>query len=601
MSQEFKKPVKALQFLNKKGQGIVEFALILAFCAGIGIAAREAGFSEALDAAFAGTGEVAAPKDIQPGVSTGSSGSSTTVTIDESSKLPEKTDQKYTSMTSDEVKDFNFLNDLKTYFESHSTGNNIDDDIWNAYKGNQTFDNDEAEARARRVGLALLDKGLTGDNAIEDAVWKDLKAEKNWAFDQDDKAIYDFLNSNSSMSADELRLRNVYLSELDSDTFATLRSNSNNSRFDNENIYSSYLAIKKKFWPNPVNLSLAPVISNPAFNATSDEMRIFNYVAGVSGQTGLVGYFESFSDRIPNPADRLSKDLSVFKLGNEFAADGDNDELTVAMFSAANNGITAVDDNFWKQIKQNKGWALDTDDETIKAKLTEFIATIRSKHENETLTDDEIITELKERNTQFNKLENSSIANMISNLESNNLNEDAYVGYLAIKKQYWQNTNQTIQQMALDPKQGSGGSGALSLNSETVYGMQTSVLNVTDENWSSASLEEKQNLMKDGTIFKYNGKYYVFRSDDKSGINSLNWIMQYGAVEVNNSIKDENDRVVRSDWGGAYVIYLNAGDIVVKDNEAFIYTNKYNNNACYGWNDIKDDRNNLFKIGVRNN
>lgn len=178
MSQEIKKPVKALQFLNKKGQGIVEFALILAFCAGIGIAAREAGFSEALDAAFAGTGEVTAPKDIQPGVSTGSSGSSTTVTIDESSKLPEKTDQKYTSMTSDEVKDFNFLNDLKTYFESHSTGNNIDDDIWNAYKGNQTFDNDEAEARARSVGLALLDKGLTGDNAIEDAVWKDLKAEK---------------------------------------------------------------------------------------------------------------------------------------------------------------------------------------------------------------------------------------------------------------------------------------------------------------------------------------------------------------------------------------------------------------------------------------
>lgn len=31
MSQEIKKPVKALQFLNKKGQGIVEFALILAF------------------------------------------------------------------------------------------------------------------------------------------------------------------------------------------------------------------------------------------------------------------------------------------------------------------------------------------------------------------------------------------------------------------------------------------------------------------------------------------------------------------------------------------------------------------------------------------
>ncbi len=601
MSYDINKPAKVLQFLNKKGQGIVEFALVLAFCAGIGMAAREAGLAETLDAAFAGTSGVAAPKDIQPGVSKGSEGTTTTVTIDQSNKVPERTDAKYASITSDESKNLNFVKDLKEYFEAHPTGGDINDDIWNAYKGNQTFANAEAETKARNAALALLGSNLTGDNAVTDAVWKDLKEANNWAFDADDLAIYNFLNSNNTLTAGELQLRNVFLGELNQDMFAALRSNSNNNRFDSADIYSSYLAIKRKFWPNPVNLTLAPVISNSAFNASSYEQRIFNYVKGVSGQTGLVDYFENFSDRIPNPTDRLSNDLSVFKIGNEFTADGDNDELTVAMFSAVNNGITAVDDNFWKQIKQNKGWALDEDDSAIKVKLTEFIATIRSEHENETLTDDEIITELKERNAQFNQLGNSSIASMISNLENSNLNEDAYMGYLAIKKQFWQNTNQTIQQMALDPKQGSGGSGALSLNSETVYGMQTSVLNVTDENWSSASLEEKQNLMKDGTIFKYNGKYYVFRSDDKNGINSLNWIMQYGAVEVNNSIKDENDRVVRSDWGGAYVIYLNAGDIVVKDNEAFIYTNKYNNNACYGWNDIKDDRNNLFKIGVRNN
>ena len=34
--------------LVQKGQGLVEFALILAFCAGIGVAAREAGFAEAI-------------------------------------------------------------------------------------------------------------------------------------------------------------------------------------------------------------------------------------------------------------------------------------------------------------------------------------------------------------------------------------------------------------------------------------------------------------------------------------------------------------------------------------------------------------------------
>ena len=42
--------------LTEKGQGLVEFALILVFCAGIGIAAREAGFGKAIDALL-GSGE----------------------------------------------------------------------------------------------------------------------------------------------------------------------------------------------------------------------------------------------------------------------------------------------------------------------------------------------------------------------------------------------------------------------------------------------------------------------------------------------------------------------------------------------------------------
>ena len=45
MSHDINKPAKVLQFLNKKGQGIVEFALVLAFCVGIGMAAREAGLN----------------------------------------------------------------------------------------------------------------------------------------------------------------------------------------------------------------------------------------------------------------------------------------------------------------------------------------------------------------------------------------------------------------------------------------------------------------------------------------------------------------------------------------------------------------------------
>ena len=42
--------------LTNKGQGLVEFALIIAFCAGIGIAVREAGFGKAIDALL-GSGE----------------------------------------------------------------------------------------------------------------------------------------------------------------------------------------------------------------------------------------------------------------------------------------------------------------------------------------------------------------------------------------------------------------------------------------------------------------------------------------------------------------------------------------------------------------
>ena len=38
--------------LAQKGQGLVEFALILAFCVGIGVAAREAGFAEAISNLF---------------------------------------------------------------------------------------------------------------------------------------------------------------------------------------------------------------------------------------------------------------------------------------------------------------------------------------------------------------------------------------------------------------------------------------------------------------------------------------------------------------------------------------------------------------------
>lgn len=44
--------IKLKERLNEKGQGIVEFGLLCAFCAALGIAARDVGFSEAFDDAL---------------------------------------------------------------------------------------------------------------------------------------------------------------------------------------------------------------------------------------------------------------------------------------------------------------------------------------------------------------------------------------------------------------------------------------------------------------------------------------------------------------------------------------------------------------------
>ncbi len=565
MSQEIKKPVKALQFLNKKGQGIVEFALVLAFCVGIGMAAREAGLAEALDAAFAGTSDVAAPKDIEPGVSKGSTGSTTTVTIDQSNKTPERTDAKYASMTSDEVKDFNFLNDLKTYFESHPTGNNIDDDIWNAYKGNQTFDNDKAEASARSVGLALLDKGLTGDNAIEDAVWKDLKAEKNWAFDQDDKAIYDFLNSNSSMSADELRLRNVYLSELDSDTIATLRSNSNNSRFDNENIYSSYLAIKKKFWPDPVNLTLAPVISNPAFNATSDEMRIFNYVAGVSGTKGLVSYFEQYADRFENVEARLAKELAVYKLNNVYSKNDDSVNPAEAMFGVQN--IEDIDNAFWVQIKGNNNWVRDEDDEKIKAFLGQFVTDFEADPDKE---NKDMVEELQNRNVQFKNLGTTAevkttiqkMINKCNNEKFDVTDTGEYEGYLAIKKQFWKE-NKPVALQLTDPSSSSN----VTTISQGDINIQVPFVTVTDDDVFRDVVKER------GEIFQYNNKYYILMTYDIYNMNKDRLSDPQHAIALDSVSIYTSEHINTSNPGYIHYDYMEAGSIVMtgdNDSEAWV-------------------------------
>ena len=613
MSHNIKKPATVLQFLNKKGQGIVEFALVLAFCAGIGMAAREAGLAEALDAAFAGTSSVAAPKDIQPGVSTGSEGSTTTVTIDQSNKVPEKTDAKYASMTSDEAKDLNFINDLKKYYEDHTTDNTLEDDIWNAYKGDRQFADAEAEARAKNVGLALLGKNLSGENAVTDAVWKDLKADNNWAFDTDDQTIHTFLNNYKTNTEgwdvndpdklngyiDDLQTRNVYFANLEANDIANMLKNIGKTSFVNSagngsDFYDGYLAIKKQFWSTDasgnntakaVALDLAPLITDAAFAATSDEKKIFNYVNGVNGTKGVVPYFEQYAgSKLTDAGVRLAKELEAFKQNNPYAVDDandDNDNLTTAMFSVTK--IENVSDDYWIQVKKNIGWVLDEDDSAIKAKLTEFITTIISEHENETLTNDEIITELKERNTQFHNLDNSSIASMISNLGSNNdnLDENSYTGYLAIKKQFWQNNKYQIGEndLTLADKQSSGGGDA---GFETVKSDIETRKNNAEEWPTQPTAGNGISIAKNvGEMVSFNGITYVVNQNFSWRLDENNYFSPTGNnsqafTELSGDYIGDSD-ILTTEWGAKIYPTLKKGDIVITaDGSAYLIQNPGN-------------------------
>ncbi|MBO5604557.1 MAG: hypothetical protein J5915_04150, partial [Acidaminococcaceae bacterium] len=56
-----------LKFIkNNKGQGLVEFALVCAFCVAVGLAAREAGLLDALSDSYNEQQTAFAPSDIQP-------------------------------------------------------------------------------------------------------------------------------------------------------------------------------------------------------------------------------------------------------------------------------------------------------------------------------------------------------------------------------------------------------------------------------------------------------------------------------------------------------------------------------------------------------
>lgn len=481
MTKENKKPAKMLRVFNHKGQSIVEFALLCAFCVGVGLIVRETNLVEALGASFSGTGTHAAPTAIVAGETTHAGSETYTITKTINGAVPNK--QNYTS-GSEEANSLNFLKDLQDYYTNNPTGNAIEDDIWNAYKGTKTYTD---EPKAKSAALALLGNNLTGNKAVADAVWKDLKKANDWAFDKDDATINKFLNDFFGTSGNvdendpriaELKKRNIFFANLSNQQIATMANNRNHKENFNytggDAVYEGYLAIKKQFWSTDasgnntamtVALDLAPVITDAAFAATSDEKKIFNYVNGVNGTKGVVPYFGQYaSAQLSDIGARLQKELDVFKLNNPYAVDDandDNDNLTTAMFSVTK--IENVSDDYWIQIKKNIGWVRDADDNTIKNKLNEFVGQIKTDLEDTSLANDsdEVVEELVKRQAQFKVLGSdaagkTTIKKMISNMTEDKLDADAYKGYLAVKKQFWAKGEDNITLAALSSAGGSG-------------------------------------------------------------------------------------------------------------------------------------------------
>ena len=620
MTKENKKPAKMLRVFNHKGQSIVEFALLCAFCVGVGLIVRETNLVEALGASFSGTGTHAAPTAIVAGETTHAGSETYTITKTINGAVPNK--QNYTS-GSEEANSLNFLKDLQDYYTNNPTGNAIEDDIWNAYKGTKTYTD---EPKAKSAALALLGNNLTGNKAVADAVWKDLKKANDWAFDIDDATINNFLNdffgTNGNVDENdpkiaELKKRNIFFANLSNQQIATMANNRNHKENFNytggDAVYEGYLAIKKQFWSTDasgnntakaVALDLAPLITDAAFAATSDEKKIFNYVNGVNGTKGVVPYFGQYaSAQLSDIGARLQKELDVFKLNNSYVADDDNDNLITTMFSATK--IEDVSDDFWVQIKENNGWVRDADDTSIRDQLiNEFINT----DENKNKSVEELVAEVQEQNAQFKNLGNKTfadgtkgtnvIAKMISNAKDNKStleDKDVYRGYLSIKKEFWA-SGDNIDLTFVKP-----GSNDFTAVKTRIEEWITTCKNNANE-WPKQGEVGAFSIVK-GQIVKENGIAYIALSDQ-------NFDFTYSAFTVSNMVT----------WGGRFadltsVEYLKVDatnktvstssgqtktQIIVKDDnsgEAYLWTDRYNGGTV-NYDTMDTDTNHLQKIDL---
>ena len=197
-----KKNTSVLNFIkNKKGQGIVEFALVLALCAGIGLAAREAGLLDALNDSYSSQQADYAPADIEKNKATVSGNIAAVADTGGGTNASDSVQNQADNSKSSEVSAFDALQALKNSLAADAS--NITEQeknaIWEAYKGENVYEDDN---KVKRAALALLNAENVTD--VDDEYWMALKEAMKtqdgnpWAFDDDDKAIYNFLTRRSN-------------------------------------------------------------------------------------------------------------------------------------------------------------------------------------------------------------------------------------------------------------------------------------------------------------------------------------------------------------------------------------------------------------------
>lgn len=314
-----------------------------------------------------------------------------------------------------------------------------------------------------------------------------------------------------------------------------------------------------------MNLTLAPVISNPAFNATSDEMRIFNYVAGVSGTKGLVSYFEQYADRFENVEARLAKELAVYKLNNVYSKNDDSVNPAEALFGVQN--IEDVDNAFWVQIKGNNNWVRDEDDEKIKALLGQFVTDFEADPDKE---NKDMVEELQNRNVQFKNLGTTAeirttiqkMINKCSNEKFDATDTGEYEGYLAIKKQFWKE-NKPVALQLTDP---SSSSNVTIINKDDIN-IQVPFVTVTDDDVFRDIVKER------GEIFQYNDKLYILMTYDIYNMSKDRLSNPQHAIALDSVSIYTSEHINTSNPDYIHYDYMEAGSIVMtgdNDSEAWV-------------------------------